>query len=315
MKQKFSPSLMPREAVLLTCSSHEDRCQGLLSRLGGWKPIGAAIFHYDDSNPKREQNHEIMEAELRVLGIEPTAIQFAERSAVQSLRSNMDKLKHFISSFPRAPVVMDISVLTKRHLLMMLRWLDDADYWERLCIVYNEPDDYDVSKHIPLSFGLLSLQHIPGFSACSDLSRPLHLVLFLGYEGDRALAVHEHVQPMQTTIVVPDPPYRPSWTGRTESFNADLIALVGETRIKKADSIDPAGAQQVLKEVFEDSIERGKHAKAVSPLGTKPQVVGIYEYLRTADDPPSILYASPLRHNHGFSSHGTGETWILKQTG
>lgn len=313
MKQKFRPDLLPREAVLLMCSSHEDRCQGLLSRLDGWRPLGAAIFHYDDSNPKREQNHEKMEAKLRALGIEPVPMEFTERSAVRSLRANMNRLKQFIAPFPCVPVVIDISVLTKRHLLMMLRWLDDAGYWERLCIAYTEPDDYDVSKHIPLSFGLLSLQQIPGFSASPDLSRPLHLVLFLGYEGDRALAVHEHVQPMQTTLVVPDPPYRPSWIGRTERFNADLIALVGETRIKKADSIDPAGAKRVLEEVFEDSTERGKHAKAVSPLGTKPQVVGIYEYLRTAEDPASVFYASPLRHNHGFSSHGIGKTWILKQ--
>jgi len=136
-----------------------------------------------------------MESDLQTMSVEPIELQFTEGNAVKSLHDNMSRLRHIMELRKDASIVLDISVFTRRHLLMMLRWLDDEGYWDRLTIVYSEPEDYDVSQFIPLSFGLTSLQQIPGFSACPDLSRPVHLVLFLGYEGDRALAVYEHVEP------------------------------------------------------------------------------------------------------------------------
>ena len=207
--------------------------------------------------------------------------------------------------------MIDISVFTKRHLLMMLGWLDDSGLWERLYVVYSEPGDYLVSEFVPLSFGLKSLQPTPGFSACPDLSRPVHLVMFLGYEGDRALAVYEQIQPLKTTLAVPHPPYRPDWAGRTERFNRDLLALAGAQAVRKVDALDPDGASAALAEVLGAS-GRDDYAGIVCPLGTKPQTLGIYDYVRKTDDPPAIVYAGPLRHNHMFYSEGVGETWVLK---
>ena len=278
-----------------------------------WKPAQAIIFHYDDENPKREEHHKLMESDLRSAGVEPLPLPFTEHSAVRSLHDNMAALKQVLSSNADLPIVFDISVFTKRHLLMMLRWLDDESRWSRLWIVYSEPDDYDVSKYVPLSFGLSSLQQIPGFGACPDLSRPVHLALFLGYEGDRALAVYEHLQPMQTTLAVPHPPYQASWVGRTEKFNADLLGLVGRETTEQVDAIDPDKVHEALVRIFGPEDKRGLCARIICPLGTKPQTVGIYSYLRACVDVPAIVYASPLRHNHECFSHGVGNTWILKQ--
>jgi len=225
----------------------------------------------------------------------------------------MKILSQVLNGHADTSVVLDISVLTKRHLLMMLRWLDDAGYWDRLCLLYTEPEDYDISEFIPLSFGLSSFQQIPGFAACPDVSRPIHLVLFLGYEGDRALAVYDRVQPLLTSLVIPDPPYRPSWSGRTEKANAGLIAVVGQERVSKADSVDPDATRTMLVQILGNPALRGQHANVVCPLGTKPQAVGIYEYIRDCNDQPAVVYASPLRHNHDFGSHGAGATWVLKQ--
>jgi hypothetical protein len=314
MKAPFSPNLLPEKAFLLTCSSHEERCRGLLAQLGAWRPIETVIFHYDDENPRREENHKFMEETLRTLGVNTSGLKFTEANAVKSLLDNMARLHELLASRKDASIVLDISVFTKRHLLMMLRWLDDESYWDRLTVVYSEPEDYDVSQYIPLSFGLASLQQIPGFSACPDLSRPVHLVLFLGYEGDRALAVYEHVQPMQTTLLIPFPPFKPSWIGRTEKFNSDLLAVVGAELTVNVDSIDPDATYAALEGILGDRMKRGQHAKIVCPLGTKPQTLGIYSYVRNCIDPPAVLYASPLRHNHEFFSHGVGKSWILRRT-
>ena len=311
MKQPLTKGRLPDGALLVTCSSHEERCKALATRSGSWTPGEVVLFHYDDHNPIREENHQHMESVFRPMSRRLTVLGFTEADAVNSLRGNMEDLRHAVDRARDEAVVIDISVFTKRHLLMMLRWLDDCGLWDRLYVVYSEPSDYLVSKYVPLSFGLASLQQAPGFSACPDLSRPVHLMMFLGYEGDRALAVYEQVQPMRTTLAVPDPPYRPDWIGRTERYNHELLTLVGGDRICRVDALDPEAVGRTLVEVFGQA-KRDDFATIVCPLGTKPQTLGVYNYIRKRDDPPAIVYASPLRHNHALFSAGLGETWILK---
>ncbi len=314
MKLPLTTGRLLDGAVLVTCSSHEERCKGLAVRAGSWSPGEVVLFHYDDDNPIREENHRQMETAFQKMGGRLTVLEFTEGDAVTSLRENMQSLRRAVDRSGVGAVVMDISVFTKRHLLMMLKWLDDRNLWDRLYIVYSEPGDYLASEYVPLSFGLASLQQAPGFSACPDLSRPVHLMVFLGYEGDRALAVHELIQPMKTTLAVPDPSYKPEWAGRTERFNHDLLTLVGERHVRRVDALDPDATNATLADVLGRS-GRDDFARIICPLGTKPQTLGIYNYVRTTADPPAIVYAGPLRHNHAFYSTGLGETWILKTAG
>jgi len=312
MKTPFDPALLPERALLIACSSHEERCEGLCRRKGSWQPRSVVLFHYDDDNPRREKRHEALVDAFTGKSCRPISLPFAERDAAASLQANMQALDAALADNGDGAVLLDISVLTKRHLLMALRWLDDRHCWDRLWIVYIEPGDYVVSRHIPLSFGLSRIHQIPGFCATPDMSRPLHLAIFLGYEGDRALAAYEHIQPMDTTLIIPHPPYRAEWEGRTEAFNRDLIKLVGDQSIVRVDAIDPASTLAGLRSCLGSEPDRSPHCKVVCPLGTKPQTVGIYMYARACSDPPSLVYASPLRHNHNFYSCGIGKSWFLK---
>ena len=300
--------------MLITCSSHEDRCLGVPSRLEGWTPEVVVVFHYDDENPKREEHHQAMLTVFRNIGAKTVELEFTEASAVQSLAGNINHLRELIQTYPEHSIVLDITVFTKRHLLMMLRWLDDVGKWDGLILLYTEPEDYDVSEHVPLSFGLRAMEQIPGFPACPDTSRALHLVLFLGYEGDRALASYDHVQPMRTTLVIPHPPFRKEWEGRVQVLNRELLALVSDDAVVFTDAVDPDSTMEALVEVFGTGQRHKDYAKVICPIGTKPQTVGIYSFLRTCEDPPAIVYAAPLRHNHRFFSHGLGSSWILKLT-
>jgi hypothetical protein len=139
----------------------------------------------------------------------------------------------------------------------------------------------------------------------------LQLLILLGYEGERALATFEQLQPIQTKLVIPDPPFREAWRGRTEIFNRDLIMRLGESSLLRADSIDPESVVSVMEEALGLTTERSASARIVAPLGTKPQALGVYTYVRRALDPPAIIYSSPLRHNQNFYSHGIGSTWLL----
>src|SRR5687768_10921760 len=114
MKRPFSPKLLPSSAVFLTCSSHESRCRGVISQLEGWRPEAAVIFRYDDSNPRREENHRIMETTLGKGGVDVFSLRVTEASAAQSLYANMSHLRSLLDANSGASIVFDISVLTKR---------------------------------------------------------------------------------------------------------------------------------------------------------------------------------------------------------
>lgn len=64
MKTLFSPSDMPRNALFFVCSSHEDRCIGIVGKRGSWCPERSVVFHYDDPNSRRETNHTALCAAL-----------------------------------------------------------------------------------------------------------------------------------------------------------------------------------------------------------------------------------------------------------
>jgi hypothetical protein len=238
-------------------------------------------------------------------------IPFTEADAVKSFHEQRAKFLSVIGEARERPLVVDISVFTKRHLLMLLRWLDDHGLWSRLWILYTEPEDYEIEGHLPLSFGVSSIEEVPGFSAAPDPSRPLHVAMFLGYEGDRAFATYEVLQARQTTLIVPSPPFRASWAGRTEVLNRDLLAVVGQSSLLKADSLDPDSSHAVLTEVFGAPTKRSECSRAICPLGTKPQVFGTYSYLRLAIDPPALIYTGSLRHNHSYYSRGVGPNWLI----
>jgi hypothetical protein len=296
MKAPFSSAHLPGDSVFLACSSHEDRCLGIVQKWEQWRP--------------REQNHRNLQESLST-GCGVIEIPFTEADAVSSFHSQRDKLRQVIGDSANRPVVIDISVLTKRHLLMLLRWLDDYDCWQRLWVVYTEPVDYEIEGHLPLSFGISCVQQVPGFSASPDPSRPLHVAMFLGYEGDRAFATYELLQARQTTLIVPHPPFRQAWIGRTETLNRNLLALVGNSCVLTADSLDPDSSFSMLTGIFGSATERAEFSRAICPLGTKPQVLGAYTYLRQAIDPPAVIYTSSLRHNHSYYSRGVGPSWLI----
>jgi hypothetical protein len=312
MKLHLDEARMPCDAVFFTCVTEEDRSRGVLERSVTWRPCHTVIVTYCGDNPRRDSQLRRVKEVVERRSLVHAITECDEASPARCLKSQVDVLAPLVGA-RQLPLVIDISVFTKRNLLMLWRWLDDINAWDRVTVVYSEPDSYVVSKYIPLTFGLESLQQIPGSPGVADCSRPVHLVLLLGYEGDRALAVYEQIQPMQTTLFVPHPPYRPEWEGRTEEFNCDLLNLTGNEHVKRVDAIDPEATASMLRTTIGPAGRRNQNAVVICPLGTKPQTLGVFEYIRESYDPPAVLYANPLRHNKSFYSEGIGQSWILKE--
>lgn len=314
MKEPFDSCKLPSGSLFFACANHEDRCAAIVDDFGGWSPDRSVLFVYGDVGRSAAAQEVSIRRVLAGKG-EVSKISMPERPAIESIGNGGQLLRSVLDDHGARPVVVDASVMTKRHLLMLLRWLDDHGYWENLWVVYSEPEDYEIASKMPLSFGLSSVRQLPGFPTAPNPSRPLHLVLFLGYEGERAFGTYAILQPQRTTVVIPDPPFRPEWQGRTESQNENLLlSLPDEHTVERADAVDPMSSRLLLEQMLGSPSSLGSHeSHAVCPLGTKPQALGLYAYVRECVDPPAVIYAGVLRHNPAYYSTGVGKRWLIQR--
>jgi hypothetical protein len=271
------------------------------------------LFYYDSPNAEREKNMAKMKEMLGKKGqiIEVPTEEYNPTPAINSFYNLVkEKLR---KSGGDVILNLDITTFTKIHLMLILKTIDDLEIWENLRIFYTEPRDYNVDLYLPMSKGLSEIARIDNFVSSSSPTLSKLLVVFLGYEGDRAKAIYENEEPNDIVLVIPKPAYHKEWEDRTENMNQMLIRMVGEEKIRFAHSLNPLLVSLTLKKLLSD-FPFEKWRWSVVPLGTKPQSVGLYMFWRENKDLFSIIYAPPLKHNYDFYSKGIGKTWLLKDT-
>ena len=296
--------------VFIGCASFEDRCLGALSRFAsGYRFAHSYLCVYDDFSEARQSNVEAMTESLQAHGT-LSIVEVSEENPSLSIGELLTQVRPLAASSD-ARITLDVSTFTKRHLLLLLHALDDAGLWESLRLLYTEPKDYVVDMYLPMSMGIKEVAAIPGFTNVKPADKPVLLVIMLGYEGDRAMALFQNIEPNETVLLVPRPAYRPEWTGRTEELNRQLISLLGQDAIAYADSRDPFKVKTALAGVIGSRYRTKDWTCLVSPLGTKPQTVGLYSFWRENPDSCAVVYAQPLKHNERYYSEGSGPTWEL----
>ncbi len=296
--------------VFISCASFEDRCLGAVSLISPrYQFAHSFLCVYDDFNEAREKNVRAMTDILQSHG--PLSIvEASEANPSGSIADLVDQLRT-TSSIAETNVTLDVSTFTKRHLLQLLHALDDTGLWNSLRLLYTEPREYRADMFLPMTMGIKEVAPIPGFTIFNPPDKPVLLVIMLGYEGDRAMALYQTIEPNETVLLVPRPAYRHEWEGRTEELNSQLISLLGQESIAYADSRDPLKVKAVLCDILDKRYPTRDWTPLVSPLGTKPQTVGLYSFWRENRGSFAIVYAQPLRHNEGYYSGGSGPTWEL----
>ena len=291
----------------MLCASDEERCTAVASRLDGGTPSAVVVLDYCGSRDKGALDF-IASAVAKGGVANLEVVKCAGTDAINKLRQQIEAIQRATVDKERG-LVVDFSVIPRADLWMLLRWLTDAMLWDRTSFVYTEPEDYSSVKSLPLSCGLQEIQALVGEAGVVDCSRPVHLVMQLGYEGDQALAVYEETQPARVTLLIPHPPFRTGWEGRTEAFNSHLLELVGESACLRVDAIDPAVTASVVEEIAKEG--HASESTIVCPLGTKPQLFGLFVGAVRLPEEPALLIPRPLRVASTARARGVGRSWIV----
>lgn len=196
-------------------------------------------------------------------------------------------------------ITIDISVLTKAYLLVMLKAIETLGA-HKVRVIYTEPAYYYPDR---LTYGISSIGYVPLYNGnLTPLKHDL-LIVFLGFEGERAFAIWEHFEPQKAIGFVGNPGFRPDYVGTAEKLNKAFLSEKGVEK-REVSAMDHEEVCQLLESAWEDN--QGNDL-LISPLGTKIQTLGVYLFKRDNPDcGAQVVYAKPFKYLDNYYSRGCG---------
>lgn len=298
--------------LLITSASWEERCLGLARRLGDYKCRGAIMSVYDNPSEQREKHiPELTERLLHSSDGNLFRVSANHKKPLPNVRQIIDLVRK-VSGNLKPRLTIDVSTFTRKHLLLLLHGLDYSGLLERSRFYHTEPVDYDTQDDEPISQGISSVKAIDTFIGHNHPSQDSLLILFLGYEGRRALALWEHLDPHITLPVIPDPPYKEDWRNRTEVQNCYLLSYLPASNVQRSHSLRPSETERLLSGLISNErFETEKYNYRIAPLGTKAQTLGVYRFCRQHPGVATVMYASPVKYREDRARYPVGRTWLI----
>lgn len=214
------------------------------------------------------------------------------------------KLKEVLRNrdLSQAKITIDITTFTKQYLLVLLKSIRQ-DYPSASIRILYTPGYYIVSPSHPersaLSWGVKEIKPVPGFLGnCLPWQNDI-LVLFLGYEGERAFQIKQKLEPKKTIAVLPNPPSYPCADRPTYTLNNRILSRSrDEVEICKADALDPESTRDLLLKLSKKYEDEERYNLIISPLCTKIQTLGILLFFWVKKETNAqVIYSLPFWYN------------------
>jgi hypothetical protein len=303
----------PDDALVLA-ASWEERCLGVASKLAVSYSAQHVLMTVYDGESSLRKKHIAKLSEVLASRGELHQVPARHANPIKNVRDIVRIIRSSVGN--RSPrLTVDISTFTKKHLLQLLQGFDLADMLNQCQFLYTEPTNYHTADDEPISQGISSVKAIETFAGYNTPSRDSLLVIFLGYEGRRALALWEHLEPNVTIAVIPDPPYHPDWESRTETQNHFLLSCLRPGQVFKTHSLIPKESEEFLTRLFVDpQLGAERYNYRIAPLGTKAQLLGIYRFWRKHLGCATLMYARPFRYREENATFPFGRTWVIDRS-
>lgn len=295
--------------LFITCGSFEERFLGVPKKLRGNFPKEFLLFRFTESNERREKLIKEMEKILAVNGYKESYPQIPVEHG-KSFESIL-KFHNFINTKKLLQkdlmITIDISTFTKDLLLNLMLYLLHFLQVKKLRLLYTIPERYASPQERWLSFGIKDI-HIPPM-CWNDLS-PLKdnlLITMLGFEEMRAWSLIDRFSADLNWLFITSPGSISKWDSYCEEYNKGLLYEIPPKG--KIPALEPIKVSEVLSNFITQDIAE-KYNIFISPLGTKPQLIGIlYFMLNHSEIPVNIVTTSVVSHNVPYYSSGVGETF------
>ena len=299
--------------LFICCASFEERCLSSAAKMGmDFLAKFAVIFAVEEPLYKKqvEQNMFRLQTALRKKTTEGIFVISCQReNPLEGINQLEDVLRQCKLQTDGGPyITVDISGFTKIYLLELLHYLviDKNLGIPRLL--------HTTQRYLPtkLTRGIEQVTTIPNFFGSPSLEKKTALVLFLGFEPERALAIWKQFNPAKTIALITNPPRYGNldYLKYAKQNNADLLSQASvEVRDIAADN--PYDVKNVLKAIHEET--KDKFNMVIGPFGTKPQVIGVFLFYLEHRE-VQVVYSFPAAYTRSYLRRQPGSTLLLPVT-
>jgi len=296
--------------LFICCSSFEERCLSSTLRMGpDFRTRFAIIFVIEESFYKKEvdKNLSRLQGELRKRATEGVFIISCRREnpidAMSQLKNIWAKCAPKNSDEPF--ITVDISSFTKLYLLEILHYLV-IELNLGIPRILHTTQTYLPGR---LTHGVEQIATAPNFFGSVPVEKQTLLVLLLGFESERTLAVWKHYNPAKTIALITNPPRygKLDYLHYAQKNNAYLLSQPSvEVRDVPADN--PYAVKDVLEGIY-DEIRRS-FSMVIGPFGTKPQAVGVFLFC-LEHSKVQVAYSFPANYTRAYLQRKPGPTLLL----
>jgi hypothetical protein len=294
--------------IFVTCASFEERFLGVLEKLRDNFNENFVLFRFTEPNEKRERMLQKMGEFIRKGGQNKGYYQIEVEhgkslNAVIKFHDFIQKRKNTLKEFS---ITVDISTFTKDLLANYINYVVNFLKPKKLRLFYTIPQHYASPEEGLLSTGVESI-HIPPLSwnEWSPLKDNL-LIIILGFEEMRAWSLIDKFCADSNWLFVTSPGSKPEWNSYCEKYNSRLLEEIPPRG--KVPALDPYEVSRTFNKLITEDVTRSYNI-FISPLGTKPQLIGVLHFIMTSRIPINILTTTVTEHNTPYYSRGVGDTF------
>lgn len=296
--------------IFLTCGSFEERCLGVPQRSDVNFSDRIVLFRFTEPNEKRENLIKDIESILKI----ETHKEGYHQIDVEHGKTTEGILKFHsycrdndLLGLKNLAISIDITTFTKGLLFEILFYIKNFLSVTKLRFFYTIPKNYASPEEGELSYGIKGVHILPFYWNGWSPTKDDLLIIILGFEEMRAMSLINKFDANVNQIFVTKPGTAPKWDMYCEKYNELLLREMPPT--DNIHALNPIETSNVLKKYITDDIIK-KYNLFLSPLGTKPQIIGIFFYLLSNPNIPlNIITTTPVEHNIPYYSWGIGETF------
>ncbi len=296
---------------LFICSaSFEERCLSSPALMGiDFLTKYAVIFYVEDPLYKKqvEKNMFRLQTELRKKTTEGIFVISCQReNPVDGIQQMAKILKECKLNTNEGPfITVDVSGFTKIYLLELLHFL----------VIERELGIprllHTTQRYLPnkLTRGIEQITTIPNYFGSPSMDKETALVLFLGFEPERALGIWKQYNPARTIALITNPPRtgNPDYLKYARQNNAELLSK-SSVEVRDVPADNPYAARMVLDAIYGET--RDSFNMVIGPFGTKPQVVGVFLFCKERRK-AQVIYSFPATYTRSYLQRQPGVTLLL----
>jgi hypothetical protein len=297
--------------VFICSASYEERCKSVSDALADHQHIGKKLVCFNQkSSSAVAANADYL---MKKLGSSSEKVPLDKSSPLITADNLQRALSRTGGDSGGLSYLIDITTFTHEALLILLRLLQTRVKRSPVVLAYAPADEYSVGLPIAkkwLSKGITDIRSVLGYPGDSRPSRKSHLIVLVGYEGERAERLLDEYQPhvislgfgKKGTATAPQHERVNRWTfdqlaRKVSRYNVFEFSCVDVTAVENAISVQ---------------VSRFPNCNVViAPMNTKLSTVGVAG-AAFRNNEIQICYAGASQYNiEGYSR--PGNTCILTE--